>query len=87
MLLENQILEWFWYQKEFLKNEIVKRVDDDVQLKGNEEWVTNIERPQYLEDINRIVVYAIMFFKKDGKRENFYFNAEVTINNSNHIWC
>ncbi|XP_042960708.1 disease resistance protein TAO1-like [Carya illinoinensis] len=59
VLPENEIPECLWYQKEFLGNKIAKRGDDDVQLKGNEEWVINIEGPHHLEDISGIVIYVL----------------------------
>ncbi|KAG6627336.1 hypothetical protein CIPAW_15G120700 [Carya illinoinensis] len=85
VLLENEISEWLWYQKKFLENEIAKRGDDDVHLKGNEEWVINIEGPHYLEDISGIVIYAVTFFNEDLRDENFLLDADVTINSSNCI--
>ncbi|XP_040995839.1 uncharacterized protein LOC121242023 [Juglans microcarpa x Juglans regia] len=85
-LLENEIPEWFRYQKEFLENEIVKSGNDDVfQLRKNEEWVINIEGPHYLEDISGIVVYALVFYKEACESTDFIYDAEITSNNSNHV--
>ncbi|KAG6675457.1 hypothetical protein I3842_15G102900 [Carya illinoinensis] len=81
---ENEIPEWLSYQKEFLENEIAKRGDDDVQLKGNEEWVINIEGPHHLEDISGIVIYVVIFFK-DNNGEYFVPEVEITSINSNCI--
>ncbi|XP_040995820.1 disease resistance protein RPS4B-like [Juglans microcarpa x Juglans regia] len=85
-LSENEIPEWFWYQKEFLENEIAKSGNDgDFQLRKNEEWVINIEGPHYLEDISGIVVYALVFNKEAHESSDFIYDAEITNNNSNHV--
>ncbi|KAG2667218.1 hypothetical protein I3760_15G102700 [Carya illinoinensis] len=85
VLPKNEIPEWLWYQKEFLENEIAKREDDDVQLKGNEEWVINIEGPHHLEDISGIVIYLVTFFKEDYNAEYFVPNVEITSISSNCV--
>ncbi|KAF5468956.1 hypothetical protein F2P56_013064 [Juglans regia] len=78
VLPENEIPEWFQHLKEFLENEIAQRGDDDVQLiKGNEDWVINIEGPHYLEDISGIVIYVVTFFNEDLRDEDFLSEAEV----------
>ncbi|KAF5470120.1 hypothetical protein F2P56_010659 [Juglans regia] len=70
VLPENEIPEWFQHHKEFLENQIAKRGDDDVQLiKGNEDWVVNIEGPHYLEDISGIVIYVVTFFNEADRRD------------------
>ncbi|XP_042963020.1 disease resistance protein RPV1-like isoform X2 [Carya illinoinensis] len=85
VLPKHEIPEWLWYQKEFLENEIAKREDDDVQLKGNEEWVINIEGPHHLEDISGIVIYLVTFFKEDYNSEYFVPNVEITSMSSNCV--
>ncbi|XP_040995837.1 disease resistance-like protein DSC1 [Juglans microcarpa x Juglans regia] len=88
VLPENEIPEWFQHHKEFLENQIAQRGDDDVQLiKGNEDWVINIEGPLYLEDISGIVIYVVTFFDEDLSNEEFLLEAEVTINSSNCVCC
>ncbi|XP_040995828.1 uncharacterized protein LOC121242007 [Juglans microcarpa x Juglans regia] len=76
---ENEIPEWFQYHKEFLENQIAQRGDDDVQLiKGNEDWVINIEGPHYLEAISGIVIYVVTFFNEDLSDEDFLWESQVT---------
>ncbi|XP_035546694.1 disease resistance protein RPV1-like [Juglans regia] len=81
---ENEIPGWFRYQKEFLKNKIVKRGDNDFQLGKNEEWVINIEGPHYLKDISGIVVYAVVFYKEANYMDTIE-DVEITSNSSNHV--
>ncbi|XP_035547079.1 disease resistance protein RPV1-like isoform X4 [Juglans regia] len=81
---ENEIPGWFRYQKEFLENEIVKRGDNDFQLRKNEEWVINIEGPHYLKDISGIVVYAVVFYKEANYMDTIE-DVEITSNSSNHV--
>ncbi|KAG6675506.1 hypothetical protein I3842_15G106500 [Carya illinoinensis] len=79
MFLENEIPKWLQYHKEFLENEIAERGADDVQLKGNEEWVINIERPHHLEEISGIAIYLVTFFNEDLRHDNFDPDVEITV--------
>ncbi|KAG7944399.1 hypothetical protein I3843_15G099600 [Carya illinoinensis] len=67
------------------ENEVAKRGDDDVQLKGNEEWVINIEGPHFLEHIRGIAIALVTFFKEDLRHDNFDPDVEITGISSNCV--
>ncbi|XP_040997628.1 uncharacterized protein LOC121243566 [Juglans microcarpa x Juglans regia] len=83
---ENQIPKWLRYIHEFLKdNEMVKGPDNYVKLRGEEEWAIEIEGPHYLEEINGIVLYLVIFFKNASGWHRNIGNAKITSNSSNHV--
>ncbi|KAG7944908.1 hypothetical protein I3843_15G127200 [Carya illinoinensis] len=85
---ENQIPEWLSYIHEFLKDsEMVKETDDYVRPRGEEEWVIDIEGPHYLEEINGIVLYVVIFFKDATGWKSDIGGVKITSNSSNHICC
>ncbi|KAG2667756.1 hypothetical protein I3760_15G130400 [Carya illinoinensis] len=85
---ENQIPEWLSYIHEFLKDsEMVKETNDYVRPRGEEEWVIDIEGPHYLEEINGIVLYVVIFFKDATGWKSDIGGAKITSNSSNHICC
>ncbi|XP_035542638.1 disease resistance protein RUN1-like [Juglans regia] len=85
---KKQIPKWLSYIHEFLKdNKMVKGPDDYVRLRGEEEWAIDIEGPHYLEEINGIVLYLVIFSKDALGWYRNIGDVKITSNSSNHVCC
>ncbi|KAG7945303.1 hypothetical protein I3843_15G145000 [Carya illinoinensis] len=65
---------------------MVKGPNNYVKPRGEEEWAIDIKGPHYLEEINGIALYLLIFFKGayPGMRHTTV-DAKITSNSSNHV--